>query len=617
MAAQGQKSIHLYPIEKNNRFGYINERGKVVIKPQFRNAGDFNNNLAPARAEGYWGYINKKGVFVIQPEYDFALPFEDGLAVVVKDSLVFQIDTKGMIPKDLALSTLNSPGINLDGVYFLTLLAQYQSSKNGNDIICQNNAFSDLLVMERYDSDKGEFQYGVKDAKGNLIVPFGKYAMIHPFKNGVAKVEIKNQPKTYENRIGFINTKGDLRFEYLPSEKHGPLESEFVDSIAIVKLYKYWRKEPYFDRSPSYSYPGYIHLNGKIILNDTTIESVTAFSEGRAFVEHKPNREIYLIDSSMNIVNPAPFGKILLNGKFKNGLAFASRNGRTFGLINKSGNFVVEEKYEDIDYIGIIDDYFFFKARVDLKDYTTIERYGVSDTRGKILVQPCFDYFDLRGFVNGILRVNINGKMAYINRNGQIIWRYTPSDIVRKLNIDYALPYGCYTSKKKISDQPTTSEMAFLNALGCAADTFSIRVDCSKYDTIEGKWLGYRFYVVNRSNKKVQFDTFGMGMEMGLEALDVHGVWRTTFIETFGDCMNDTFCIFLEPNHCWTYTVPVFEGLYKTKYRVFATYRNHKGSDATNDTYLKLVSNEFEGGFNPAQFWRSAPSPFEMGFMGN
>jgi hypothetical protein len=444
MAAQGQKSIHLYPIEKNNRFGYINERGKVVIKPQFRNAGDFNNNLAPVRAEGYWGYINKKGVFVIQPQYDFALPFEDGLAVVVKDSLVFQIDTKGMIPKDLALSTLNSPGINLDGVYFLTLLDQYRKEIITDKVSFQKD--TSIRVVKKLDRINGVFQHGVEDSMGNLIIPFGIYKNI---------------------------------------------------------------------------------------------------------------RSIYI-----------------------------------FG------------------------DYFFFNASVTRKDGTTIERYGISDTHGKILVQPCYDDFDWKGFVNGILKVSMDGKMAYINRRGQIIWRYTSSDVVGKMNIDYALPYGCYTSKKKIADQPTASEMEFLNALGCAADTFSIRVDCSKYDTIEGKWLGYSFYVVNRSNKKVRFDTFGMGIEMGLEALDVHGVWRTTFIETFGGCMNGTSCIFLEPNHCWTYTVPVFDGLYKTKYRVFATYRNHKGRYATNDTYLKLVSNEFEGGFNPAQFWRSAPSYFEMGFMG-
>ncbi|WP_314589315.1 WG repeat-containing protein [Paenibacillus terrigena] len=60
--------------DKAGKYGYIDERGKIVIQPTFTMAFPFHDGRAIVNtAEGYksnYGVINKKGEFVIQPVYN-------------------------------------------------------------------------------------------------------------------------------------------------------------------------------------------------------------------------------------------------------------------------------------------------------------------------------------------------------------------------------------------------------------------------------------------------------------------------------------------------------------------------------------------------------------------
>lgn len=63
--------------------GFIDKKGKIVIKPQFKDVGRFSESLSPAQFDnGKWGYINKNGKVVIKPEFDWALIFREGRALV-------------------------------------------------------------------------------------------------------------------------------------------------------------------------------------------------------------------------------------------------------------------------------------------------------------------------------------------------------------------------------------------------------------------------------------------------------------------------------------------------------------------------------------------------------
>ena len=74
-------------VKIGDKWGYINPKGEIVIKPQFDNRpGDFSEGLAQMKIGDFfrskYGYINRKGKIVINPQFDYAWPFSKGLARV-------------------------------------------------------------------------------------------------------------------------------------------------------------------------------------------------------------------------------------------------------------------------------------------------------------------------------------------------------------------------------------------------------------------------------------------------------------------------------------------------------------------------------------------------------
>src|SRR5258706_200389 len=78
----GSFSDGLAAVRIGARFGYIDKQGKIVIKPQFSSAGAFSDGLAVVGIDDKWGYIDKQGKFVIKPQFSSAGSFSDGLAAV-------------------------------------------------------------------------------------------------------------------------------------------------------------------------------------------------------------------------------------------------------------------------------------------------------------------------------------------------------------------------------------------------------------------------------------------------------------------------------------------------------------------------------------------------------
>jgi len=104
----------LVPIESRNKWGYVDRSGRVVIQPQFEDAGDFSEGLAPVKVyseetiwcprdesgsrSGFtmkWGYIDKTGKLVIPPQFETAEPFSEGLAAIHTCDHSFFIDKTG------------------------------------------------------------------------------------------------------------------------------------------------------------------------------------------------------------------------------------------------------------------------------------------------------------------------------------------------------------------------------------------------------------------------------------------------------------------------------------------------------------------------------------------
>ncbi|MDI6869710.1 MAG: WG repeat-containing protein, partial [Coprothermobacterota bacterium] len=81
-----QPQENLFPVKMNGKFGFINQTGKLVIKPQFDNVVVFSEGMAPVNIGGKWGFIDSKGNMVIRPQFGHVLwGFSEGLALVMTE----------------------------------------------------------------------------------------------------------------------------------------------------------------------------------------------------------------------------------------------------------------------------------------------------------------------------------------------------------------------------------------------------------------------------------------------------------------------------------------------------------------------------------------------------
>ena len=93
--------LKLLPVSSGKEFQYIDSDGKIIINPQFSDAGLFQDGLAMVSSGGdnpKVGFIDEKGMYKIQPQYLRATPFSDGLAWVVSENAApTAIDKEGGI----------------------------------------------------------------------------------------------------------------------------------------------------------------------------------------------------------------------------------------------------------------------------------------------------------------------------------------------------------------------------------------------------------------------------------------------------------------------------------------------------------------------------------------
>ena len=92
----------------SDRWGYIDTSGKMSISPGFISAGHFMNGLAPARRNSnQYGFINKKGEFVIPVSFDEIRSFSDERAAVRIGNKWTFVDKEGQTITDAKFDQVN------------------------------------------------------------------------------------------------------------------------------------------------------------------------------------------------------------------------------------------------------------------------------------------------------------------------------------------------------------------------------------------------------------------------------------------------------------------------------------------------------------------------------
>lgn len=81
--------------KKNERYGFINDKGVEIIKAIYEYADEFYNGVAAVKINGKYGYIDTTGKTVLPFVYDHAYSPYTGVAEVVQDGVKKKIDMQG------------------------------------------------------------------------------------------------------------------------------------------------------------------------------------------------------------------------------------------------------------------------------------------------------------------------------------------------------------------------------------------------------------------------------------------------------------------------------------------------------------------------------------------
>jgi len=80
--AQQREPQRLFPVEKNGKWGFIDETGQIIIPLQFDSANEFHEGLALVTTGKLKAFIDPSGRVVIKPQFDLVNNFSEDLAAV-------------------------------------------------------------------------------------------------------------------------------------------------------------------------------------------------------------------------------------------------------------------------------------------------------------------------------------------------------------------------------------------------------------------------------------------------------------------------------------------------------------------------------------------------------
>ena len=235
----------LAAVEIDEKWGYMNVQGELVIDPVFIDAGTFSGGLAPVAVrvgdETKFGYIDLKGNFAIKPQFVYATEFVDGVAAVVLKGRFSPWEA------NMRLVDGNYGFINTEGKVIIEPF-ENDYCGSGDGLICVSVTINGVREFKFID----HFSKSLETAR---------FAEAKWFSNGLAAV------KDYSEKWGFIDTSGRLVIGHQFSDAQ-----PFSDGLAPVEVNDKWG---YIDKAgtmiiqPQYDYAyGFVNGLAQVLIDD-------------------------------------------------------------------------------------------------------------------------------------------------------------------------------------------------------------------------------------------------------------------------------------------------------------------------------------------------------------
>lgn len=340
-----QEANPLFVVIVNDKRGFIDRTGKIVIEPQFAGANSFVEGravVAVDKPQYKYGYVDETGKFAIEAKFDSASDFDDGIAIV-------GIGTFGMH----GTGDHKFGSINKDGSWLIK--PKYRKALG----------FSESLAAVMNDEGK----WGFIDKSGKVIIPF-KFESGSFFSDGLACVFVND-------KYGFIDKAGKIVVE--PQFTHAAGFSEGLASIKIGGVLF----RPYgailIKKNEFIGQYAFIDKSGKVVFQlPLNVQDVHGFSEGLAAFE--VDGDWGFIDKTGKVIIKPQYGA---SPDFSNGLALVLFNNEkgSWGFINKTGKVILRSDF------AMVQEFENGLAFV----YDSLEndaKYGYIDITGKVIWKP-------------------------------------------------------------------------------------------------------------------------------------------------------------------------------------------------------------------------------------
>jgi hypothetical protein len=347
----------------------------------------YSGVLYPVYQDGSYDYIDKIGKVVIDGNFDTAEFFSEGLGVVSKDEKYGAVNVNGDIVIPLEYSILGDFHCGLAyASYSETEEPMYGYIDINNDVAIEFNIMSRHNGYDMRDfsedrviipADHGVYLYYCLDKSGQRLfeIDYVRHnSYIGDYKEGLLRV--------YQV---FYDKQGELVLDDLQrvdGQKTGHYPWDFSEGLATYGfVYDDFLSEfDNFSYLDDIWYTTYVNKNGEIVFTHK-FTSAASFSENLAVVN---------LDGKMGVIN--------INGEF----------------VFFNDNLSFNEYY----YNGLI-------AYRDKE----LSKFGFLDMQGNITIPPQFDKVYI-GFVEDLALVEKDAKLAYINKQGEIIYEFDKPDEV-------------------------------------------------------------------------------------------------------------------------------------------------------------------------------------------
>jgi hypothetical protein len=411
-------NLYLAPVKAIDgmKYGYINSRGELEIKPQFDYAYDFQDNgLAVVSINNLNGLIDSKGNYILRPKYDTIPEFSEGRATVL-DKLGFKIIDEG--GRELTSKTYSFVG----------------NYKNGRALFSNTDA-------------SGKYLYGYLDRQGKEVVPL-KYEAASDFDNGRALVKVKDK------QFVLIGINGEVLQSY---------NYYFVGNLGDGLLA--------FQKDENGKF-GYVDLKGNIVIQPQYTWAMN-FSNGRAVVNTTEdyNNKFGLIDRKGSFVIKPEYSQIDFLGEDRVAVGKAIEPekpymGSKYAVADINGNFLTDFIYNNVEKYNKR-----LASAADNKNTFFIDKSGklvktlpVVSGGGTLLTQ------------GELIKAFVDNRTAYYDMAGKIVWQqnkviplsnqYKINELKFKPNMDYLVYYPQIEGmKNRRAQQNTNNKLKVLSQI--------------------------------------------------------------------------------------------------------------------------------------------------------